>query len=291
MQKQKGLVRNMQKQKLRNNKIKGRNTKNMPMFILIGLIAMIIIIAVIYYVFLRYSPEQIITYSGYAIEGKTMAENLKSDGSGEIEQYLNLIEIKENDLLYKRLNSYYIGEDDKKEVDINYPMYINEGNTIFNISRNTKLITVNYEEVEGYPEFMLTGGVMYNGGDLTRADGNQYLFIKSEDDIYTNVQKINIQKYGTEVKNLFLRDEKGKNHYLIVAKNDTKIDLKSLKDKIHPAMKGAFEKLYGYTSDANGIRHANGLGEGDSTFEEAKYMLISCSAFVNYLKENFEKDK
>ncbi len=65
--------------------------------------------------------------------------------------------------------------------------------------------------------------------------------------------------------------------------------LKLLKDNIHPAMKSAFEKLYGYTSDANGIRHANGLGEGDSTFEEAKYMLISCSAFVNYLKENFEK--
>lgn len=67
--------------------------------------------------------------------------------------------------------------------------------------------------------------------------------------------------------------------------------LKLLKDKIHPAMKSAFEKLYGYTSDANGIRHANGLGEGDSTFEEAKYMLISCSAFVNYLKENFEKEE
>ena len=64
--------------------------------------------------------------------------------------------------------------------------------------------------------------------------------------------------------------------------------LKLLKDKIHPAMKSAFEKLYGYTSDANGIIHSNGLGEGNSTFEEAKYMLISCSAFVNYLKENFE---
>ncbi len=67
--------------------------------------------------------------------------------------------------------------------------------------------------------------------------------------------------------------------------------LKLLKDKIHPAMKSAFEKLYGYTSDANGIRHANGLGEGNSTFEEAKYMLISCSAFINYLKENFEEGK
>ena len=188
----------MQKQKLRNNRIKRTNTKNMPMFILIGLIAMIIIIAVIYYVFLRYSPEQIITYSGYAIEGKTMAENLKSEETGEIEQYLNLIEVKENDLLYKRLNSYYIGEDDKKEVDINYPMYINEGNTIFNISRNTKLITVNYEEVEGYPEFMLTGGVMYNGSDLTRADGNKYIFLKSEDEIYTNVQAIKIKTATNE---------------------------------------------------------------------------------------------
>lgn len=67
--------------------------------------------------------------------------------------------------------------------------------------------------------------------------------------------------------------------------------LKLLKNKIHPAMKSAFEKLYGYTSDANGIRHANGLGEGDSIFEEARYMLISCSAFVNYLKENFEEGK
>lgn len=67
--------------------------------------------------------------------------------------------------------------------------------------------------------------------------------------------------------------------------------LKLLKNKIHPAMKNAFEKLYGYTSNANGIRHSNGLGEGNSTFEEAKYMLISCSAFVNYLKESFKEEK
>ena len=48
-------------------------------------------------------------------------------------------------------------------------------------------------------------------------------------------------------------------------------------------MKAAFEKLYGYTSDASGVRHAGKLGGPDSTFEEAKFMLVSCSAFVNYL--------
>ena len=175
-----------------NNKGKRVNVKNLPTFILIGLILMIIIIAIIYYVFLRYAPEQIITYSGYAIEGQALAENLKNSDISNVKPYLDLVEVQENDLLYKRLNSYYVGEDDKKEIDINYPIYINEGNALLNIGKDTKLITVNYEEVEGYPEFMMTDGVMYNGADLTRADGNKYIFLKSEDEIYTNVGAIKI---------------------------------------------------------------------------------------------------
>lgn len=62
--------------------------------------------------------------------------------------------------------------------------------------------------------------------------------------------------------------------------------LKKLEEKgivIHPGLKAAFNSLYGYTSDANGIRHAGNIGGPASTFEEAKFMLVSCSAFVNYL--------
>lgn len=53
--------------------------------------------------------------------------------------------------------------------------------------------------------------------------------------------------------------------------------------KTHPALNGAFQKLYGYTSDAGGIRHAL-LEEDNLDFEDAKFMLVSCSAFVNYLQ-------
>ncbi len=52
--------------------------------------------------------------------------------------------------------------------------------------------------------------------------------------------------------------------------------------KLHGALKDAFLKLYGYTSDEGGIRHAN-LGEADVGFDEAKFMVVSCSAFVHYL--------
>jgi hypothetical protein len=52
---------------------------------------------------------------------------------------------------------------------------------------------------------------------------------------------------------------------------------------LHPALEAAFTKLYGYTSDAKGIRHAL-LDEDRATFEEAKFMLVACSAFVNYVR-------
>jgi len=66
--------------------------------------------------------------------------------------------------------------------------------------------------------------------------------------------------------------------------------LKEVEKKIpiHKALKSAFQNLYGYTSDAEGIRHAL-MVESDLDHEDAKFMLISCSAFVNYLKEKIKK--
>jgi hypothetical protein len=54
------------------------------------------------------------------------------------------------------------------------------------------------------------------------------------------------------------------------------------KAALHPVLKEAFQKLYWYTSDAQGIRHAL-MDELTLDIEDAKFMLVSCSAFVNYL--------
>ena len=60
--------------------------------------------------------------------------------------------------------------------------------------------------------------------------------------------------------------------------------LMKLKEKIklHPALEGAFTQLYGYTSDADGIRHSIS-NDTELDVEDAVFMLVSCSAFVNYL--------
>ncbi len=51
---------------------------------------------------------------------------------------------------------------------------------------------------------------------------------------------------------------------------------------LHGALRSAFEKLYGYTSDAEGIRHAL-LEENRLEQEDAIFMLVTCSAFVSYV--------
>ena len=64
--------------------------------------------------------------------------------------------------------------------------------------------------------------------------------------------------------------------------------LKKLEKKefYHPAFKDALNKLYGFTGDKGGIRHSDYKNKNlPTTFECAKFMLVICSAFVNYLKE------
>lgn len=66
--------------------------------------------------------------------------------------------------------------------------------------------------------------------------------------------------------------------------------IKKLDDlkKLHPCQKEAFDKLYGWVSD-DGIRHGKGLKEhSELTSADARYMLIVCSAFVNYLIDAFK---
>lgn len=42
------------------------------------------------------------------------------------------------------------------------------------------------------------------------------------------------------------------------------------------------KKRYGWTSDTPGIRHAL-MTEPDLHVEDAKFMLVACSAFINYV--------
>lgn len=102
------------------------------------------------------------------------------------------------------------------------------------------------------------------------------LFSKRESKDYSAIihQSIN----AVEAMSVILNNNNG---------NTLSDSLKTMKNRqmMHPAMCDAFIKLYAYTSDKEtGIRHF--LTEDANhppTYADAKFMLVACSAFINYL--------
>lgn len=62
------------------------------------------------------------------------------------------------------------------------------------------------------------------------------------------------------------------------------IETLAARTEIHPSLRAAIKQLYGYSSDADGIRHAI-LEQTNIGYAEAAFMLVACSAFVNFLGE------
>lgn len=60
---------------------------------------------------------------------------------------------------------------------------------------------------------------------------------------------------------------------------------------INPILKQGFEKIYGWTNGEDGIRHALLEDRANADFNDAKFILVACSAFVNYLIGKSNKDK
>lgn len=59
--------------------------------------------------------------------------------------------------------------------------------------------------------------------------------------------------------------------------------------KLNARLKTGMSNLYQYTNDKNGIRHSLMDMSEEVNMEEARFMLITCSAFVNYLLEKANK--
>ncbi len=74
---------------------------------------------------------------------------------------------------------------------------------------------------------------------------------------------------------ILLKDKKG-----ILGDLTKKLD-------IHPCFREGLNKLYGWTSDAGGIRHGKTGKDPEPSLSEARFMLVLASAFFNYLVSTY----
>ena len=181
------------------NRISNSKIIKNPIFLVIGLIAIILVIALIYFIFLKYSPIMNFKYEGYAISGKEITENLlgSSEDSNK-NKNLELTKIEEQGTIFKKLNDYFVGSKEKTEINLNYPIYINNNSAIYNLAESSTLISKDFEQVTGYPNLSISEGKVYDGNNLERADGKEYIFVKTTDEIYINLYEIKIKTTANE---------------------------------------------------------------------------------------------
>jgi hypothetical protein len=61
---------------------------------------------------------------------------------------------------------------------------------------------------------------------------------------------------------------------------------------VHKALADSFDKLYAYTSDEKGIRHALVFGDNEKVgLDEAVFFLSACTAFVGFLSRKKDAKK
>ena len=174
-------------------------TISKPMYFAIGLLVVLLIIGIIYFIFLKYSPVMNFKYEGYAISGKEITENLLgSSEESTTNKNIELTKIEEQGTIFKKINDYFVGNKEKTEINLNYPIYINGNSAIYNLAESSTLISKDFEQVTGYPNLSISEGKVYDGNNLERADGKEYIFVKTADEIYINLYEIKIKTTANE---------------------------------------------------------------------------------------------
>ncbi len=141
-------------------------------------------------------------------------------------------------------------------------------------SVNGQLIPItNESEIEAIRGAMSSSASLgFSGINQHFAESLRMLAKKPEPD-YRNSIKESISAVEALCK--LLTGEKSGGIDKALAKLSTSISL-------HQALKTGILNLYGYTSDEDGIRHPI-LEDSKAGFAEAKFMLVACSALVNFI--------
>jgi hypothetical protein len=176
---------------MRNKKNLNKIISDKPIFFVALFNFFIIILLVIYIIYLRFVPYTTLEYDGYAVSGKEIVNSILSDdfdNNGNIKA----LKVSDQDEIYQNLKSYYVGASKKDNINLDYPIYVNDSLAVYNLSSNVKLITDDFDEVIGYSGFTLTSGALYNSSTRLRADYYDYMLMKNSDNVYINTKEIEI---------------------------------------------------------------------------------------------------
>ncbi len=122
--------------------------------------------------------------NGYAVPASSGIVQILTNKDKEP---VSLIQVDHEDTVYKKVTGYFVGEE-REEIDIAFPLYVNSGVGLRFLDEENWLITPEVDIYQTFDGLYVNEGVSYNS-DMSRADEETFIFLTLSGGLYMNVQE------------------------------------------------------------------------------------------------------
>ena len=189
------MILKKNKEKVKKVNSKALDKRNYFFFALVGviLIGVLMILQTRFQEFFRLNNE------GFAVVSNTVTEYLSLDPNEEdVEKIVSMQSFDALEYLFTQGGKYFLGEDEKVQVDTSYPVYMNQGAILQMVDGTGILYDMDYEKIETYQGMYIEGGYAYNV-DGQKADSAQYVFLGMNNGNFVNFEPISYRLKNEEI--------------------------------------------------------------------------------------------
>ena len=136
----------------------------------------------------RYQQVKTVDINAYVITSNKLLKNLKSDDSEKKD--VDYQEVEATDYIYKNSLAYYVGEETKTRVDLDFPLISKDSDELLVMSEEAKYIDEFFHKTEAYQNSYFANGYLYNGTSFDRVDNSRYLFVELKNGLFTSLTPI-----------------------------------------------------------------------------------------------------
>ena len=167
------------------------------------LIVMIVILA-LSFTKIGFFPED-----GYIILSSKLESNLLNGDNDIVKVY----RISKNQNIYKKFNKLYVGENEKKKIYKETPLFSKDKARLINLFSEGNAISSDYEKEKLYKNLVLSNGRLYNYYDMKTVDDNNYIFMELDNKIFIN-------SYDIEINTLLTKNKIPKSSFIYFLKDE-----------------------------------------------------------------------
>ncbi len=178
----------------RNALSKNKYVKYFPLFIIPIVVCLVYIFN---YLFSTYTPYIVVENEGYMVGNNEILNVLNKEDISSFDNSLKVVHMHEDEYIYKMALDRYSNEE-KEIVDLNYPMYINDGLSIVNYNDNTNLIDNDLHRIMGSSNQVYAYGKAYELNNYEPIDKTNYILLAYPNGVYINLYDLKISTNANE---------------------------------------------------------------------------------------------